>query len=41
MFWAFMELEEAYDRIDRDGLWNILLLSGLGGTLLRDVKKIL
>ena len=24
VFWAFMDLEKAYDRIDREGLWNVL-----------------
>ena len=34
-----MELEKAYDRIDRDELWNVLQLYGLGGRLLRLEKK--
>ncbi len=26
VFWAFMDLEKAYDRIDREGLWTVLRL---------------
>ncbi len=30
VFWAFMDLEKAYDRTDRKGHWTILRLYGLG-----------
>ena len=39
VFWGFMDLEKAYDRIDREGLWQMLRLYGLGGRLLRAVKS--
>ena len=29
-FWAFMDLEKAYDRVDRDALWQLLRLYGVG-----------
>ncbi len=29
VFWAFMYLEKAYDRTDREGLWTVLRLCGL------------
>ncbi len=39
MFWAFMDLQKAHDRIDREGLWTVLRLYGLGGRLLKRVKS--
>ncbi len=39
VFWAFMDLEKAYDRIDREGLWTVLRLYGPGGRLLKGVKS--
>ncbi len=39
VFWAFMYLEKAYDRIDRECLWTVLQLYGLGGRLLKGVKS--
>ena len=34
-----MDLEKAYDRVDRDAMWNVLRLYGIGGRLLRGVKS--
>ena len=34
VFWALMNVEKAYDWIDRDGLWNVLRLYGQDGRLL-------
>ena len=39
MFWAFMDLEKAYDRIDREALWTVLRMYGIGGRLLEGVKS--
>jgi hypothetical protein len=39
VFWAFMDLEKAYDRIDRKALWKVLRLYGVGGRLLNAVKS--
>ncbi len=34
-----MDLEKAYEKIDRDGLWTALRLYGLGGRLLKRVQS--
>ncbi len=39
MFWTFKDLEKARDRIDREGLWTVLRLYGLGDRLLKGVKS--
>ena len=39
VFWAFMDLEKAYDRVDRDALWRVLRLYGVGGNLLKAVQS--
>ncbi len=36
---AFMDLEKAYDRIDRKGLWDILRVYGVGGQLLEGIRS--
>ncbi len=38
VFWVFMDLEKAFDRIDGEGLWTVLSLYGLGDRLLKAVK---
>ena len=40
MYFAFLDLEKAYDRIDRDALWNVLRSYGIGGRLLQGVKNL-
>ena len=39
MYWAFMDLEKAYDRVDRGAMWQVLRLYGVGGRLLRAVQS--
>ena len=41
MYYAFLDLEKAYDRTDRDAMWNVSRLYGTGGRLLRGVKSCL
>ena len=38
----FLDQEKAYDRVgvDRDAMWNVLRLYGIGGRLLRGVKSL-
>ncbi len=31
LYAAFMDLEETYDRVDREALWNVLKICGVGG----------
>ena len=39
VYWAFMDLEKAYDRIDRNAMWKMLSMYGVGGKLLTAVKS--
>ena len=40
IFWAFVDLEKAYDTIDCHGMWQMLLrVYGVGGKLLKAVKS--
>ena len=34
MYFAFLDLEKVYDRVDRDAMWNVLRVYGIGGRLL-------
>ena len=40
MYFAFLDLEKTYARVDRDVMWNVLRLCGIGGRLLRGVKSL-
>ena len=39
VFWAFMDLEKAYDMIDRHDMWQMLRVYGVGGKLLKAVQS--
>ena len=39
VFWAFMDLEKAYDTIDRHGMWQMLRVYGVGGKLFKAVQS--
>ena len=39
VFGAFMDLERAYDTIDRLGIWQMLRVFGVGGKLLKPVQS--
>ena len=39
VFCAFMDLEKAYDSIDRHGMWQMLTVYGVGGKLLKAVQS--
>ena len=34
VYFAILDLAKAYDRVDRDAMWNVLRLYGIGGRLL-------
>merc|ERR1711888_425040 len=36
---AFMDLEKAYDRIDRDAMWQVMRIYGIGGRVLRGIMS--
>ena len=40
VYFASLDLEKAYDRVDRDAMWNVSRLHGIGGRLLRGVKNL-
>ena len=40
VYFTFLDLEKAYDRVDRDAMWNVLRLYGIGGRLLQGVKSL-
>ena len=37
---GFMDLEKAYDKVKREGLWQILRMYDLGGKLSNGIKSI-
>lgn len=39
LYAAFMDLEKAYDKVDWEGLWDVLTVYGVGGKLLMAVKS--
>ena len=39
VIWAFMDLEKAYDSIDRHGMWQLLRVYGVGRKLLKAVPN--
>ena len=39
VFWAFMDLEKAYDTIDPHGMWQMPRVYGVGGKLLKAVQS--
>ena len=40
VFSVFMDLEKAYDTIDRHGMWQMLKVYGVGGKLLKAVQSL-
>ena len=39
MYVAYMDLEEVYDRIDRNAMWRVLEMYGINDNLLRAIKS--
>ncbi len=40
LFAAFMDLEKAYDRVDRKRLWDTLRMYGVGGKLFDGINSL-
>ena len=40
LYVAYMDLEKAYDRIDRDAMWSVLRMYGVEGKLLRAIQSL-
>ena len=40
LYLAFVDLEKAYDRVDRNALWQVLRVYGVGGRLLKAVQSL-
>ncbi len=38
LYAAFMDLEKAYDRVDREALWSVLRIYGVSGQLLKGIR---
>ncbi len=38
LYAAFMDSEKVYDRIDREALWSVLRIYGVGGQLLKGIQ---
>ena len=38
-YMAFMDLEKVYDGIDRNALWQVLRIYGIGGSLCKAVQS--
>ena len=39
IFWAFKDLEKAYDTMNRHGMWQMLRVYGVGGKLFRAMQN--
>ncbi len=39
LFAAFMDLEKAFDKVDRKSLWDTLRVFGVGGRLLKRIRS--
>ncbi len=39
LFATFLDLENAYDRVDRKGLWDTLRVNGVGGQFLEGIRS--
>ncbi len=38
LYAAFMDLEKAHDRVDREAFWNVLYIYVVGGQLLKGIQ---
>ena len=40
VYFAFMDLEKAYDRVDRKALWQVVSIYGVGGKIVKDIAEL-
>ncbi len=40
LYGAFMDLEKVYDKVDREVLWNVLKIYGMGGSYRKELIHI-
>ncbi len=40
LYAAFIDLEKAYNRVDREALWSVLKVYGVGGQLLKGIQAL-
>ena len=40
LYVAYMDLEKAYDRVDREAMWRVLGMYGINGQLLKAVQSL-
>jgi hypothetical protein len=40
LYLDFMHLQQAYDRIKREALWQVLMIYGINGRLLNGIKSV-
>src|SRR5678815_6050128 len=39
LYLGFMDLQQEYDRVNREALWQVLVIYGVGGSLLNGIKS--
>src|SRR5678815_3305278 len=39
LYLGFMDFQQAYDRVNKDALWKVLVIYGVGGRLLNGIKS--
>ena len=40
LYFAYIDLEKAYDRVDREAMWRVLGMYGINGQLLKAVQSL-
>ena len=40
LYVAYMDLEKAYDRVDREAMWRVLGMYGINGQLLKVIQSL-
>ena len=40
LYVSYMDLDKAYDRIDSDAMWRVLIIHGINGSLLKGIQNL-